>query len=276
MTMRSSGISVMRLSLPIVIFALILSFCAFSLQEKVLIYSQKEADNIKIEYIKKTYKGEKKEKNFVFRNKNKLFFVSQFILHKNLLTDVVIFTEDEQGAIKEKMVCRTIHYDGTLWKASDVIGYHLDEEGKIVNRPFYWKELVLDLDEKPNAITLKKSSFGHLLPLKVLKKEIERLKKATPSDALRMLIIDYHKKIVEPFAHIFLAIGVLPFALEIKKRKVGLSALGGGFIFGFLYYFIFSVSIAFGKSGVIIPSLSSWIAPLFFLVMGISGLLLIR
>jgi len=275
-SMRSSGISIIRLSLPIIIFALLLSFISLFLQERVLIYSQKKVEDIKLEYIKRGYKGEKAERNFVFRHKNQLFFVSKFLPQENSLNDVVIFKEDKQGDIKEKIVCQTVIYDGTKWKAFNVIGYQVDKQGEIVDHPFYWENLELDLDEKPKTITLKKSSFSQFLSLNVLKKEIERLKLTASSGLLYNLIIDYNKKIAEPFSHLFLVIGVLPFALEIRKRKVGLSALGGGFIFGFIYYVIFSVSIAFGKAGIIIPALSSWVAPLFFLVMGISGLVLIR
>ena len=90
------------------------------------------------------------------------------------------------------------------------------------------------------------------------------------------MIIRYNQKIADPLSHFFLIIGILPFALEIKKRKVGLTSLGVGFIFGFIYYFISSFSIALGKSGILLAYLSPWMAPLFFLTIGITGLLLIR
>jgi lipopolysaccharide export LptBFGC system permease protein LptF len=109
-----------------------------------------------------------------------------------------------------------------------------------------------------------------------LRKEIKKLKKINADSKLSNLIIDSYNKVSDPFAHLFLAIGALPFALEIKKRKVALSALGIGFLFWFLYYYLASLSCALGKTGIILPLLAPWVAPLFFLTVGITGLFFIR
>ena len=275
-SMRASGIGILRLSTPIVFFALMLSVLALFLQEKVLINSQKKSQDIKLEYVKNSGDKEKIERNFVFRSKKQLFFISQFVPRDSTLKDVVILREDDQGIIAEKIVCQSIVYDGTKWNATGVISYLLDKEGKMIDTPEAFGELEIDLDEKPKEISLKQNTFSQYISLKTLKKEIKKLQGSASSAFLNNLTINYHKKIAEPLNHLFLAIGILPFALEIKKRKVGLSALGGGFIFGFLYHLIFSVSIALGKAGIILVPLSAWIAPLFFLTIGISGILLIR
>ena len=274
-SMRASGISILRMSMPIIYFALFLSFLSLFIQEKVLIYSQKKARDIKIEFVEN--KHEKNiVKNFVFRSKNKLFFVSIFSPQENTLKNVIMLKENSTGEIKEKTVCQTIVYENNQWKAKDLISYQLDKEGKIVNQPSSQKERIIDIGDKPQSLVFKKNAFGEYLSIKQLRQEIKTIGKAASSTFLNNLIIDYNKKMADPFGSLFLAIGILPFALQIKKRKVGISAIAGGFIFGFLYYLISSVSIALGKAGVLIPYLSSWVGPLFFLVMGISGLILIK
>ncbi len=274
-TMRTSGISIMRLSLPIICFALVLSFFSLFIQEKVLIYSQKKAQNIKVEFVKNKH-GKNIVRNFAFRDRNQLFFVSEFIPQSNILRNVVILKEGSSGEIKEKIVCQSITYKDNKWEANGLISYHLDKERRIINQPVVENKRIINIGEKPQSLEFKKNSFGEYLSLKQIRKEIKTVGRSASSTFLNNLIIDYNKKMAEPFGHLFLTIGVLPFALEIKKRKVGISALAGGFIFGFLYYFVFSVSIALGKAGVLIPCLSSWIGPSFFLVMGISGLILIK
>ena len=274
-SMRTSGISILRLSMPIIYFALTLSFLSLFIQEKVLIYSQKKSRDIKIEFVKNKHK-ENTVRNFVFRSKNQLFFVSTFDPNKDTLKNVIILKEGSSGEIKEKIVCQAIVYKDNQWKAKDIISYQLDREGRIVNQLTAQKERIIDIGEKPQSLVFKKNAFGEYLSIKQLRREIKTIGKSASSTFLNNLIIDYNKKMAGPFGHLFLAIGILPFALEIKKRKVGISAIVGGFIFGFLYYLITSVSIALGKAGVLIPYLSSWVGPLFFLVMGISGLILIK
>ena len=275
-TMRASGISVYRLTTPVICFSLVISLFSFFLQEKILVYSQKKAEDIKIDFIKQSYEDEKIVKNFFFRNENQLFFVSKLLPQDKAMKDVVILKESDAGYVNEKILCQDISYRQGKWKASGIITYKLDPKGRIVDNPVSMDELYIDLDEKPQAIALKKNTFAQYTSLKELRKEIKRLKKNTTSTFLRNLVIEYHKKFAEPFSHLFLAIGILPFALQIKKRKVGLSALGGGFIIGFLYYLIFSISIASGKAGILIAPLSPWVGPLFFTTMGITGIVLLR
>ncbi len=275
-SMRSSGISIERLALPILFFALFLSFFSLFLQENVLIYSQKKADDTIIEFVKTKSGKQRIERNLVFRSDSQLFFASEFIPQKNILKGVTILKGNTEGNIEEKIMCQTVTYKKHQWEAYEVISYKLNKYGEMIGQPILEHKRIITLTIKPKEILLKKNSLSEYIPLKKIKKEIKMLKKEPSSNLINNLIINYHKKIAEPFAHLFLTIGVLPFAFEIRKRKVALSALAGGFMFGFLYYLIFSISISLGRKDILIPYLSSWVAPLFFLAMGISGIILIR
>lgn len=276
MGIRTSGVSVFRLSLPSIILALLISFFSMFIQEKVLLSSQKKVEDIKLTYFKKKPLTSHEERNLAFRYKNMIFFISRFLPQDKSLEDVIIFKEDAKGNLSEKLVARKIVYLKGIWVARDTIFYKLTSSGKFLGKPVYWKEKKIELNEKPESLIVKKSMFGEFAPLKSLKREINRLKNIGAYNLLSNLTVEFQRKISEPFTPFFLAIGVLPFILEIKIRKVGLSTLGLVFIFGFLYYVIFSLSLAFGKAQLLLPSLSPWIAPSFFLVIGISGLILLR
>jgi LPS export ABC transporter permease LptG len=274
-SMHASGISVLRIIFPIIFLSLLISLFAFFVQEKILIYSQKKVEEIKEKYIKKSL-PQKIEKNFAFRSKNKIFFVKSFNPKSNLLEEVIIFEEDENQNIIKKYICQRILYQNKEWWAENVIEYNLDLEGNIKESPLSWEKIKIDLEESPKKISLKKSKFFEFISLKELKKEIKRLKRIKAKNLLSNLIIDYHKKIVLPLAHFFLVIGVLGFALEIRKRRAALSSLGVGFLVSFFYYCLFSFSVALGKAGIILPYLASWVSPLFFFAVGVSALLFIR
>jgi LPS export ABC transporter permease LptG len=275
--MRSLGLSVFRLSFPAIIIALLVSFSSLFVQEKILINSQKKIEEIKLEYMRgKDSSSYKEERNIAFRHKNSIFFISRFIPKKNLLEEVIIFKEDSRGNIKEKVVSRKIIYKQNSWIAKNSISYKLDPSGRIVDKPIYWEERKIELDEKPQNLAIKRSIFSEFASIKDLRKEIKHLKYIGAYNLLSNLIIEVHKKIAQALSHFFLVIGVLPFALEVKKRKVGLSSLGLGFIFGFIYYVTFSTSLALGKTSILLPQLCAWVAPLFFLIMGISGLYFLR
>jgi len=275
-SIRASGTTIIRIAFPIIFFALFLSVLTLFVQEKTLMKSQKRVDDIKTQFIKKTMANATEEHNLAFTSGDRIFFVQKFFPKKGLLKNVIIFEEGEDRKLKKKIVCKEISYEYGFWIAKDIIEYDLDLDGNISNIPISLPTKKISLKEKPQELLLKRSIFSQFSSLSHLKKEISRLKKVKANKLLANLTIDYYQKIADPFSHLFIVIGILPLALEIKKRKVALSSVGIGFIFSFIYYVLSSFSIALGKSGIILPFLSVSLAPAFFLTVGITGLLMIR
>jgi len=269
---RTLGFSMFRLSLPALICALLLSVAAFTVQEKMFYSSQKKVSQIKTEFITdKEPLSAKVMNNVAFRHGNLVLFISRFIPREQTLSDVIIFKIDQEGNITEKLFSKSIIYIQGTWIALDLTAYTLDEEGKFVDRPYFFTDKEIKLDITPRDLAVHRTVYSGFPTAKDLIKEIQRMKKARVSQVMTSLIVDLHRHAAEPLAHFFLVIGVLPFALEIKKRKAGVTSLATGFIFGFIYFFIFNTSIALGKAETIIPWLSAWVAPLFFLVIGVSA-----
>ncbi|MFA7677171.1 MAG: LptF/LptG family permease [Candidatus Omnitrophota bacterium] len=275
-SIRSSGLSIIRIAAPIVFFSLFVSATLFFLQEKSLMVSQKKVEDIKSKFIKENLSSAAEERNLAFTSGNMIFFAGKFLPKDKTLENVKIFKQDENRNIVQQILCKSIIYEYGFWIGKNVVIYDLNRDGTITGIPSNWETKKIELQEKPNELIFKKSMFSQFSSLETLGKEIESLRKINTKESLASLIIDYNQKITEPFSHLFLVIGILPIALEIKKRKVALSSLGVGFIFGFIYYAISSFSVALGKSGLILPFFSAWLGPLFFLTVGITGLLLIR
>jgi len=274
-SIRSSGLSVLRVAAPVIFFAFLVSISIFFMQEKVLIHSQRKVENIKSQYIEGVPLLAE-ERNLAFSSGNMIFFAEKFLPKKEMLQNVIIFEEGDNRSIVKKTLCKNVLYEYGFWIGQDVIEYPVDEEGNVTNTPANWSTKKIPLKEDPKELVFKKSIFSQFSSLKNLKKEINNLRRIKAENLLANLVIDYYQKIAEPFSHLFLVIGILPLALEIKKKKVALSSLGVGFIFGFIYYALSSFGIALGKSGAILPIFAPWLAPLFFLSVGITGLLLIR
>jgi len=272
---RTAGISVFKLTRGVLFLSILFSLINLFIQENIVLISKKKAEEIKLEMIKKETKS-KIEKNLSFSSKNLIIFSNSFLPKEKVLEDVTIFEENNNGDIIRKLLCKYIIYKNNKWIAKDVIEYKLSEDGKIINAPNILDEIIIDIQEKPSDLVFKKSIFLELRSIKSLLKEAKRLKKIKAYDKHSKLIIDIHQKIAEPFSHFFLIFGALPFVLEIKKRHAGILSLGFGFIFGFIYYSFFYFSIALGKSQIILPIFSVWLIPLFFTIVGLTGLFLIR
>ena len=275
-SIRTAGISIFRLAFPAAFFSLLISFFALFIQENILMTSQKKVDDIKIQFIKKNISSTSEENDISFSSGNMILFIRKLSLKDKTLHDATIFKEDDKGNIVKKIICKTIVYENGKWVGHDAMEYTLDVAGKIVDKPLFLQQINIELIEKPQEIIFKKSLFSQFAPLKNLRKEIFRLKRIKAYDKLTNLIIDYHQKIVEPFSHFFLIIGIIPFALEIKKRHVALSSIGVGFIFGFIYYCFLYFSVAVGRTGMILPFFAPWLVPIFFLIVGTTGIMFVK
>ncbi len=276
LSMRASGISILRIAFPVIFFAFMVSSASFIVQEKLLLTSQKKIEDIKIRFIKKDIVATSEEVNFAFTSGDMIFFAGKFSPREKTLYDVMIFKENEKDNIATETFAKNVVYNGKEWLANNVMEYTLDEDGKNLGAPAYWKQKIVLLDEKPETLAFKKSILSQFAPLKILKKEMYQLRKIKAIDKFVNLQIDYNRKMAEPFSNLFLVIGILPVALEIKKRRAAFSSLGTGVIFSFIYYTFMYFGLALGKANIILPAFSPWLAPLFFVSVGISGLLFIK
>lgn len=271
--MRASGISVIRIAFPIVVLACLLSLLALLIQEKIIIYAQKNVDEIKSVYIKKESSNLNEEKNIAFPSNNMIVFARKFSPRTNTMEDAAMFIGDSLGNITRKAICATLTYENDLWIGRNVIEYDLNESGNIIDKPIHWDSKKIELDRTPREL-ISRQGFSQSLSMKELSREIKRLRQIKAVNVANNFMIDYHQKIADPFSHLFLVLAVLPMAMEIRKRKVALASLGIGFLVGFAFYMLTSFCLALGKAGVILPLLSAWVTPLFFLTVGITGLLL--
>ncbi|MCM8831620.1 MAG: LptF/LptG family permease [Candidatus Omnitrophica bacterium] len=274
-SIRVAGISIFRFALPVIFLSFFISVVTLFIQENLLIKSQSKVENIKIYLIKKNA-STNQQMDISFSSQNMIFFAQSFLPKENTLNYVTIFIEDKKGNIIEKFVCNKIVYENKKWIGKEVVHYKLNPEGKVFGKATTLSTIEIPLQDTPQEIIFKKSILSQFASLKMLRKEMLHLKKIKAYDKFFNTIIDYNQKIVEPFSHLFLVIGIIPFAIEIKKRHVGFSALGTGFIFGFVYYCFLYLSIALGKSGLILPLFSAWIVPIFFIIVGIVGMFLIK
>ncbi|MDD4954441.1 MAG: LptF/LptG family permease [Candidatus Omnitrophica bacterium] len=276
LSMRASGISVLRIAFPIIFFAVIISSVSFFIQEKVLISSQKKMEDIKMHSIRKNFSSQSDETNLAFSSMDTIYFVGKFSPQKKTLSDIIMFEENQKNAITKKTIIKNMLYEDKKWKARDIMEYKLDDAGNITGTPVYWQKKEINLDEKPETLVFKKSILFQFASLKNLRKEIRQLKQVKAFDKLANLSIDYNRKIVEPLSTLFLVIGIMPLALEIKKRRAGFSSLGVGIICSFVYYTFMYFGIALGKGGLILANFCPWLAPLFFVSAGITGLIYLK
>ncbi|MDD4294573.1 MAG: LptF/LptG family permease [Candidatus Omnitrophica bacterium] len=276
LSMRASGVSIMRLAFPLLFFAFIVSCTVFFVQEKILTKAQKNIEEIQMKFIKKDFSKNANAENIAFISNKNIIFARNFSSELKTMYDVISFIENKNNIIVSKIFAKSAVYSDEQWIGNDVTIYDFDENGTIISAPKHRSEYGLSIKDTPNELLIKQKSFFKTSSIRDLSEQIARLKRLKAYNLLANLKIEFYQRIVTPFAHLFLILGILPLALEIRKRRGGFSSLSIGFICSLFYYSFESFSIVLAKEGYLLPIFGIALAPLFFVTIGITGLLLIR
>jgi len=271
LAIRASGVSIVNLSSSIVTLAAVIATASLYLQERVVPFTQKKAQDINL--TRQTSLPREQMHNLAFMGKNgTIYFIGTFDPAAQTLYRLTLFEHNGQGQVIRKVVAQEAAFNGADWEAKGIMRYDVDTEGRIVALPQYAERDSIDIAEKPNEVIARSKEGYELMPIKEMRKQLKQFMSIGTQGMRITLRLEIQKKIAEAFNHIFLILGTLPFALKIRRRHIGFSLMGTAIIFGLCYYVIFSITIALGKSGVLPPGLSAWIANIFFGVSGIVGL----
>ena len=263
--MRSSGLSILEITKTVIIFGVLISVFVFWVNDKFVPSSLSLAEKLK-DRIEAGVKREQEKEQDVIQNlsmygsKNRLFFVNKFYLSKNTMEGITILEDDEQQNITKKIVAnKGVFGEGGLWRFYQCITYNFDKNGQIVGEPEYLEEEIMAISETPHEF-LHQRQLPDFMTIAQLDNYIWKLSKSGASTATRNLTVDLYQRFTSPLTSIIIIFLGIPFSLRMKKRATGLSSLGLSIMVGFLYYVFNAISIALGKSGILIPILSASLA----------------
>lgn len=267
--MRSSGLNIWQITKSFFIFALIISCLIFLVNEKLLPESYSSMAKIK-ELMWANSKKTKEEiiKNLtVYGRKNRLFFIDTFYLKSNILEGITILEHDEHQNLIAKIVAQNGIWEGNFWRFYNCLIYNFDPQGIIETQPLYYEEEIMDIPEGPLDF-LQQMQKPEFMNISQLNNYVKKLSKSKAKGALKNFKVDLYQKFASPFSSLVIILAGIPFALAIKKRGALLSSFGISMIIGFLYYVVNSLSIAFGKAGILSPLLSAGLSPILFTALG--------
>jgi len=258
--MRSSGLSILQITKTAIIFGAIISVLVFWVNERFVPRSLALTEKIKtqMESEKKTAEDKTDEviHNFsVYGLRNRLFFINKFSVSTNTLEGITILEHDEKQNLTKKIVANRGVYEDDLWIFYQNITYTFDENGQILDQPQYLEEEIMTITESPQDF-LNQRQRPEQMTIAQLDDYIWKLSKSGAVTVIRNLKVDLYQKFTSPFTSLIIILLGIPFSLIMRKRATGLSSVGLSIMVGFFYYVLNAVSIALGKAGILMPTLS--------------------
>jgi len=259
--LRSSGLSILEITKPIILFGLMVSLFIFWMSDRLLPQALSLNQKIKIQMEEGKSKA-KEVKPGVINNltmyglKNRLFYISKFSPATNTMEGITILEHDEEQNVTKKIVADKGVYQDNHWVFYRSITYIFEPNGQITQEPQYQEEGVVYLPETPRDFVNQRER-PDFMSINQLDEYLWRLSKSGAPTVINKLKVDYYQRFTSPFTSVIIILLGIPFALIIRKRAAGLSSVGISILVGFFYYILDAVSVALGKGGLLPPIIAA-------------------
>jgi len=267
---KSSGLSLYRLSMPILFLGLILSIGSFYFDNTVVIKNNKKKNEIKNTYMSKKNNRNKNKsvfENIYFQiNKKDLVAVEKFNSNNNVAVNLN-YIEIDNGELKRRIDAKKAIWEeiNSNWNLKDFSIREFEENGLEKNVIISKNDSLINLGFEPNDI-IKTASKSEEVSYSELKNQIISLEK-NGINTLRWKV-DLNYKIAYSFISIIVIFCGIP--LSVYRSNTTL-AFGGGLslatIFSYVILLKFGQSLAYG--GVLSPFLGAWTSNIIFVIIGI-------
>ncbi len=269
----SLGRSLPRIAMPILLAVLLISAIAFWISDQLLPSLNQRADYVLYVDIQKKpgMLSSMKTNRIWFRSKNHLFNLQTFNPDKRKGERPTFYSFDEGWNLVQVTSAKSLEIDGKQWKLTDGSTTLFAQESSFpLTQQF--KTRLLNFEETALDVTASSPLSEQALPVKDLKRFIDKNREAG-LDTLRYQV-GYHSKFAFALAGFVMCFIGLPFAVTLNRSGGRAKNIGMTLGLVFVYWAMFSSSLALGKHGTLPPLVAAWAANI--VMGGLGGAFLLR
>ncbi|MBF0410198.1 MAG: LptF/LptG family permease [Candidatus Riflebacteria bacterium] len=262
--LRAGGVNFLRLLVPVIFFAIIVTSVSFIFNELVVPHSNKKAQEIRRYEILRLVEPEASENAIMRISDGGNAYARKVFESKNSMERVLI-EYYKNGVIDCRLSAADAQWNGELWQLSGVVEQHY-KNGEVASNVTHLK-YDLKILERPLDFA-RQSKKPNEMSYNELKERIDTYERTKFVDTLD-LQVELAMKTSLPFACLFFALIGSSFGLT-SYRSGAFIGFGISIIIIFVYYVLLSLSTAMGKSGYLPVLLSAWLQNIVFAVVGLA------
>ena len=262
--MRSSGLSLRRMSLPLFLLSFLLCIFTFFWNEALLpIFARKAQHIYKVEVKKSQPRNIVGTKDIWIRGQGTFISIDHFDPRKMVLEGVSIYFLDRDSTLRGLIEVPWARWDGARWETKGGSEWIFSPSDQMSRRDL---DAPLPVTETPEDFKLL-AREPEELSFFDLRKQIVDLKAkgfdTTPDE------VDLQVKLALPLVSPLMVLLGIPFAL--KQRSGGGMALSFGvtMLIGFGYWLVLAFSVSLGHSGALPPLVAAWLPNLTLALVGL-------
>jgi lipopolysaccharide export system permease protein len=263
--MRSCGISLLRISLPMLVLGLLASLLLLVNTELLVPKSFERMDSIeRVAIRKQDAKAVFKRNNIWFRSEGMIVQARLFEPQEKLLKGVVIWAVDQSMRPLYRIDADSAEFRSGGWTLKNAVQKEFNKDSGFTMRTVPSMEITINL--KIDDLKVLDNNSDNLSYQKL--KDYSDSLRRSGNQAFRYLTM-MHTKLSAPFGAFVMVILGIPFAF--RSSRSGGVALGivASVAIGFAYFVTTAVLLSYGRSGVLPPVVAAWGANFLFALGGI-------
>lgn len=262
--MHSAGISLLRITLPLLITGLLISLFSLLAYEYLVPVCVKQANTIYTSKVQGRPLAVFKRNRIWLREGNKIVNIRLAEANKGELQGVSLFGFDQSFKLTDRSDIPQAAYVNGQWRAKTLTERHFDNGNLVASQK--GNDLPVDLKLTPDDFRVPSSKRNEDLGYRELRLLAAKLR-AEGYNPIRFEV-DMHARLATPFASLIMAFLGIPFALR-KGRDSGLAlGIAMSVMIGVIYFILQAMLLAFGYSSALPPVLAAWSVNLLFFLFG--------
>jgi LPS export ABC transporter permease LptG len=262
---KSGGVSLYRISVPIVAVAALISVLSYLVLDFILPYSNQRVANIRRSIEGKAPMTTSEQKLWFFGKGRYLINFLSYDRTRQELSQVQVFEfHPTDFRLTRRVYAQRAKWTGRAWSFEQGWMRSFTEEGQATYTPIT-RPLVLYYAETPDDFDTEVKSPDQMT-FAQLRRYIDALRKT--GYAADELLVKLYMKTSWPFISLVMALIALPFAFRIGRRGA-LYGIGMALILGLCYWMVYAVFTKFGEVGNLPAMLSAWSANILFAIAAI-------
>ena len=259
--LRTSGVTLFRLSVPILVVGILVSLLSFVTNEKIVPYANFVSNNIIRQIIYKQPLPEVKE-NVFFKDAQNRYYYARRVDMKNKRMDSIVVYEVTDEKYPRTILADTATFASRIWDLKNGVVHRYDNKGYL-NYEATFTDMQLNVADDVLSFSEQKTPAD--MNRKELKDLINVLGKGGAST--KELLTELYMKYSIPFTCFVFALVGIPFSMPSPRsgRTWGMIVT---IVFMFTFYVFASIFRSLGKGGVLPPAVAAFTPQVSFVIIG--------
>ncbi len=270
--MKSCGISVTSITFPIIGASFVIALLTLACSEYLSPITNQKMNYIFYSKIREhaTY-GKIPKQDLWFKAKDHaIWSVDSFDPKKSALEGITILMQDEDFGIRQRIDARSAIWSVDKWYFIDGHVRQFNKEG-LVSAEFF-ENRSFPVSETPKDF-FKVRKRPEEMSLREMYATIQVYTQEGKDTSQKW--IELHRNLSYPFISVVLALLTIPLSLRSSRHGGLLFCVGVNLAMGFVFFFLYALSISLGRGGTFDPILAAWGPNLLFTALGFYFLLTI-